>query len=313
MSQPSTDNAGVPERIRGLIDSHPVLLFMKGDRGAPQCGFSAQLVRILDSLLPEYGTFDVLSDPAVREGIKVFSQWPTIPQLYVRGEFLGGCDIVTDMHASGELFEALGLEAPPDKTPTLTITAAAAEALRRALEQSGGGELHIGVDARFANQLSVGPGAPGEIAVESNGIKVWMDRASAARADGATIDVIDTPQGLGFRIDNPNASTGQVEELAAAELRRWREEGRRFEFLDARTPEERAVASIDGAVLLTPEEAARLERLPKDTPMVFHCHHGGRSRAAAEHFASLGFSRLFNLTGGIEAWSLEVDSSVPRY
>jgi monothiol glutaredoxin len=255
----------------------------------------------------------VLADEQVREGIKVFSEWPTIPQLYVRGEFLGGCDIVTDMHASGELYQALGLEAPPEKVPALAITPAAAEALRRALEQSGQGDLHLEVDARFENRLSVGPRAPGELAVESNGITVWMDRASAARADGATIEAIDTPRGLGFRIDNPNAPTGHVEELAPAELRRWQQAGQRFELLDARTAEERAVASSAGSLLLTPEEAARLEGLPRDTTMVFHCHHGGRSRAAAEHFASLGFTRLFNLTGGIEAWSLEVDPSVPRY
>ena len=95
------------QRIQTIIDSDSVVLFMKGERRLPQCGFSAQLVQILDSMVPEYTTHDVLSDPEVRQGIKEFSNWPTIPQLYVRGEFLGGCDIVTELYRSGELQTAL--------------------------------------------------------------------------------------------------------------------------------------------------------------------------------------------------------------
>ena len=91
------------KRIESLIGSDRVVLFMKGDRRMPQCGFSAQLVRILDSHLPSYATVDVLRDPEVRQGIKEFTNWPTIPQLYVDGEFVGGCDIVTEMEQSGEL------------------------------------------------------------------------------------------------------------------------------------------------------------------------------------------------------------------
>jgi monothiol glutaredoxin len=96
------------QRIADLIASHRVVLFMKGTRQFPQCGFSAQVVAILDRLVPEYTTVDVLADPAIRQGIKEFSSWPTIPQLYVAGEFLGGCDIVTEMFQSGELRQTLG-------------------------------------------------------------------------------------------------------------------------------------------------------------------------------------------------------------
>ena len=91
------------EKISALVKSNPVMLFMKGTREVPQCGFSAQVVAILDRVAPEYTTFDVLADPTVREGIKEFSRWPTVPQLYVRGEFIGGCDIITEMFQSGEL------------------------------------------------------------------------------------------------------------------------------------------------------------------------------------------------------------------
>ena len=94
---------GTRAKIDRIIRENEVVLFMKGTRRMPQCGFSATLVQILDDLLPAYETVDVLSDPALRDGIKAFSEWPTIPQLYVRGEFVGGCDIVREMHARGEL------------------------------------------------------------------------------------------------------------------------------------------------------------------------------------------------------------------
>jgi monothiol glutaredoxin len=99
------------QRIEEMIASNDVVLFMKGNREAPQCGFSSTVVGILDSLIADYATADVLSDSAVREGIKEYSQWPTIPQLYVRGEFLGGCDIVQELAASGELAQSLGVDA----------------------------------------------------------------------------------------------------------------------------------------------------------------------------------------------------------
>ncbi len=91
------------ERIQAAIDSDRVVLFMKGTRDFPQCGFSARVVQMLDRLVPEYTTVDVLQDAEVRQGIKEFASWPTIPQLYVGGEFVGGCDIVTEMFQSGEL------------------------------------------------------------------------------------------------------------------------------------------------------------------------------------------------------------------
>jgi monothiol glutaredoxin len=97
-------------RIDQIIGSDRVVLFMKGSRRMPQCGFSATVVQILDRFVPEYTTVDVLADPRIREGIKEYSSWPTIPQLYVAGEFLGGCDIVREMYASGELQKALGGE-----------------------------------------------------------------------------------------------------------------------------------------------------------------------------------------------------------
>ena len=90
-------------QIDELVKSSDVVLFMKGNRRFPQCGFSSQVVAILDKLGATYKDVNVLQDPALRDGIKAYSEWPTIPQLYVKGEFVGGCDIVTEMFQSGEL------------------------------------------------------------------------------------------------------------------------------------------------------------------------------------------------------------------
>ena len=97
----------IAERIKHDITDNPVLLYMKGTPVFPQCGFSAAVVQILTTMGVKFKGIDVLADPEIREGIKVFSQWPTIPQLYVKGEFVGGCDIIREMYESGELQDYL--------------------------------------------------------------------------------------------------------------------------------------------------------------------------------------------------------------
>ena len=92
-------------RIDELINSNPIMVFMKGTKLMPQCGFSNNVVQILNSLGMHFETFDVLSDMEIREGIKEYSNWPTIPQVYLKGEFLGGSDILIEMYNSGELRE----------------------------------------------------------------------------------------------------------------------------------------------------------------------------------------------------------------
>ncbi len=100
-------DASTRQRIDELITEHPVLVFMKGNKLMPQCGFSNNVVQILQSLGVPFETFDVLADTEIRQGIKEFSDWPTIPQVYVKGEFLGGSDILIEMYNSGELREML--------------------------------------------------------------------------------------------------------------------------------------------------------------------------------------------------------------
>jgi monothiol glutaredoxin len=102
--------ADTKERIQALVENHPVLLFMKGSKLFPQCGFSNTAVQILNSFGVDYHTVDVLSDESIRSGIKDFSQWPTIPQLYLNGEFIGGSDIMIEMYQNGELGEIIEKE-----------------------------------------------------------------------------------------------------------------------------------------------------------------------------------------------------------
>jgi monothiol glutaredoxin len=100
-------DAVITDRIHQDITDHPVVLYMKGTPVFPQCGFSAAVVQILTHMGVKFKGIDVLGDPAIRQGIKEFSSWPTIPQLYVKGEFVGGCDIIREMFESGELKELL--------------------------------------------------------------------------------------------------------------------------------------------------------------------------------------------------------------
>ena len=98
------------ERIQTLIQSSPIFVFMKGTKLMPQCGFSNNVVQILNALGMNFETFDVLSDMEIRQGIKDYSEWPTIPQVYVKGEFMGGSDILIEMYNNGELKEKLEIE-----------------------------------------------------------------------------------------------------------------------------------------------------------------------------------------------------------
>ncbi len=189
----------ITDRIQG---SH-VVLFMKGNRRFPQCGFSSAVVNILDEMLSNYETINVLTEPELREGIKEFSQWPTIPQLYVNGQFVGGCDIVREMHASGELAKLLGVKLE-DLTPSITLTDAAARAFKEAASDEEDEALRLEISPRFEYQLYFGPRNEGDIEVSSNGVTICVDRASARRADGMSIDFVEGPGGAGFSIKNPN-------------------------------------------------------------------------------------------------------------
>lgn len=302
----------VQQRIAQLVKSNRVLLFMKGTPQAPQCGFSATVVGILGQYLPQYTTFDVLSDPEIRDGIKEYADWPTIPQLYVDGEFVGGCDIVREMDESGELVETLGDNVTLPDPPAITVTDSARATFEAALADADPGDLlRLSIDAGFQHDLALGPKRKVDVIVDAGGITFALDPASARRAEGLRIDYIEAPQ-AGFKMDNPQAPA-KVEPISAKDVKAMLDAGEDFVLLDVRTPAEYATASIAGARLMTKDVFAEVKALPKDTKLVFHCHHGMRSFQAAEHFTQQGFKQVFNLSGGIDAWSTFVDDSVPRY
>ena len=109
--------SGISDYIDSEVKSQDVVLFMKGTPGFPQCGFSGQVVQILDYLGVDYKGINVLTSAELRQGIKDYSNWPTIPQLYVKGEFVGGCDIIREMFQSGELTDHLAQAGVPHKAP----------------------------------------------------------------------------------------------------------------------------------------------------------------------------------------------------
>jgi monothiol glutaredoxin len=300
-------------KLESIVTSDAVVLFMKGSRSFPQCGFSARVVGMLNTLIPKYTTVNVLSDPDVRQGMKELSDWPTFPQLYVNGEFVGGADIVGQMFDSGELATRLGVEVAPAAPPEVTITPRAGAELRAALAEAGPGDVvHLTIDERFEHALDLGGKEAGHLTIESGGVTLQVDRASAGRAAGVVIDFIDGPGGSGFKIENPNRPPG-VKAVRPPELKALLDRGEVKELFDVRTPQERSITTLEPSRLFDDDAVAYLDGLPRDTPIVFFCHHGNRSQSAALHFLGKGFTRVYNLAGGLEAWAREVDPKMPRY
>jgi monothiol glutaredoxin len=301
------------QKIESLVTSDSVVLFMKGTRSFPQCGFSASVVNILNSLIPKYTTVNILAEADVRGGMKEFSDWPTFPQLFIKGEFVGGADIVRQMHEQGELEKKLGDLVVAAKAPNLTVTPRAAKELSAALAESSPGDvIHLTITPGWEHQLDLGGKEASHVTLTSNGVTVQLDRASAQRAEGVTIDFVESADGGGFKIENPNRPAA-VKQITPKELQSLVASGKVTEIYDVRTPKERETAKIAGTKLLDDAAMAAIEKLPKETPLAFHCHHGGRSKAAAEHFLKQGFTTVYNLAGGIDAWAKDVDPKVPRY
>jgi monothiol glutaredoxin len=258
----------------------------------------------------------VLSHAELRDGIKEFSEWPTIPQLFVNGQFVGGCDIVRALKESGELEQLLAAPAAPAApvapvaAPTIQVTSAALAAFQSALLDASDEVLHLKIDSRFQNDLYFAPREPGTLAVETSGLTLFLDSGSARRANGMSIDFVDGAN-AGFKIENPN-QPATVKQLSPAELKAMLDRGA-IELFDVRPDYEREIASI--AVARSLDEAGQkyLLSLEKNAPIAFLCHHGMRSQNAAEQILGEGFRNVYNVKGGIHAWSETVDQAVPRY
>jgi monothiol glutaredoxin len=298
--------------IDNLVKSNKVVLFMKGDKQTPQCGFSAQTIEALNSTGVDFETVNVLADPEIRQGIKEYSNWPTIPQLYVNQEFIGGSDIVTQMLAAGELHELLGVEYVAPKAPEIHLSDAFVAAIHSAMEGAGGdGMTRLQISPRFEYGIGMSQEAPGDFKVEANGLTILVDASTAERADGLHLDFKDGADG-GIVIDNPNEPPS-VRRLDVHSYKAMRDLNEPHQLLDVRTKEEWDIAHLEGATLLDDDGIRALEDLPKDTAIVLYCHHGIRSMQAAGQLLQKGFKKVYNLEGGIDAWSLQVDQGVPRY
>jgi monothiol glutaredoxin len=307
-----TTDTATHQRIDQLVKGNRVVLFMKGTRAQPRCGFSAAASGALDSLLDDYVDVDVLADEAIRSGIKAYGNWPTIPQLYIDGELIGGTDIIQSMLNTGELHRVLGVPEPDRTPPTLTISEPAAKAIREALADAGEDKLHLAIDARFQARFLLKPASGTELVTTVAGLEILFDLASAQRARGLEIDWTETVQGAGLVIRNPNAPP-PVEPMSVKELEAALAAGT-ITVIDVRPAADRLrVPFPPGADALDEDSHARLAALPKDTPLAFLCRVGNSSRSAAEHFRGLGFRKLYNVEGGIEAWSREVDAPGARY
>ena len=298
-------------RIDTLLSDNRVVLFMKGHPQAPQCGFSAKAAGALNSLGVQYAHVDVLADADIREGIKLYGEWPTIPQLYIGGELVGGSDIIEQMANSGELHGVLGLPLPDRTPPSIAIAPAALQMLRQAITDAGGDVVvRVDIDPQFRTRLHLAQAEANAITAEVDGVRVQFDMQGARRAEGLRIDWADDERGRGLVIDNPNAPA-PVRTISPRDAAERLRDGT-LEVVDVRPAEERALAAVRAQMLTLDDGLEPIAALPKDTALAFLCHHGNRSQQAAEHFRQQGFREVYNIAGGIDAWA-DVDPSIARY
>lgn len=300
------------QHIDSLINNNPVVLFMKGTKERPQCGFSRQVVEVLKNVVTDFVTIDVLSDPEIRDGIKAYSQWPTIPQLYINGEFIGGCDIVCELYDKNELQKLLQLESAK-VCPTINLSPSALEALKNAQKDAEEGEnIRITIGLNFEHSLSFDVVNEHDFYIEKDGVKICIDPYSAHRASNLSIDYVTENFDAGFVFTNPNEPP-LVKELSVEECKSLHDEGKDLLLIDVRPKDEWERAHIAIAKPLWAMSEEEVNALDKNQLLVLHCHHGGRSKRMAEALRMKGFTNVYNLTGGIDAWSKKIDVSIPVY
>lgn len=290
----------VRQRIEETIKSDRVVLFMKGTPKMPMCGFSARTAGILDGLVDTYVSVNVLDDNEIREGIKAYGNWPTIPQLYLDGELIGGCDIVGEMFNTGELHDMLGLEKPDRTPPEIEITETAAAKIRHFLEPYPEAYLHFAIGSDWSAQFNLGPREGHEVQTEAAGLTVLMDVQSAQRAKGARIDWVETVQGEGLKLDLPGAPPA-VRPMTPAQLQTRMNDGEAVLVVDTRPEAERQSNPLDFARPLDKALMEELEGKDRGMPLVFVCAHGVSSQDVAEHYRKRGFTEIYNLEGGAAA------------
>ena len=283
-------------KLQGMVDSHDIVLFMKGDRNQPQCGFSARVVGVLEELEVDYQTYNVFSDPDIRSGMKDFSQWPTFPQLYIKQEFVGGCDLVTEMMQNGELPQMLGVSLEEVSPPTIHLSPGIKALFAESLAQHEGG-IHLEVSKNYQYDLFVGPKSNGQIECLVEGIPFYFSRGSAKRANGISLDFKDGDQG-GVLIDNPNEP--KFQDIAVSDLEDWLQTNPNAKVYQIGVG---ADAVLPFATVLDGNAHREIESLPKDHPIAFMCMMGVRSQQASKSLVMQGYNNVFNVLGGLNAWT----------
>ena len=289
------------EKIDNLINENNILLFMKGDKFAPQCGFSAKVIEILNHYCSMYKTVNVLEDNNIREGIKEYSKWPTIPQLYVNKEFIGGCDILTEMHQSGDLLDIFNIKIKSSDNIKLEISKSAKSAFGKIISESNeGNTVRLSVDSKNNTNLSFEDKKDKDIQFEYDNFKLIIDPLSSSRITNLKIDFIEDKNSSGFSIINLDQDN--IEQIDAAKLKSMIENKEKFELIDVRTTQEYNENNISCARLLENIEDNFFDKLNKNTKLIFQCRSGKRSQNMALKFKEKGFKNIANLKGGILAW-----------
>jgi len=283
-------------KLQSMVDSHDVVLFMKGTRQQPQCGFSNRVVSILEELEIDYQTYNVFSDPDIRSGMKDFSMWPTFPQLYIKQEFVGGCDLVTEMMQSGELPGMLGVTLEDVEPPTVHCSPNILNLFKESLATHGGG-IHIDVSKNFQYDIFIGPKSNGQVESIVDGVPFYFSRGSAKRANGISLDFKDGDNG-GVLIDNPNEP--KFEDIAVSDVEAWVADNPTAKVYQIGVTAEQV---LPFATLLDANAHQEIGQLPKDHPIAFMCVMGVRSQHAAKDLAFQGYSNVFNIVGGLTAWN----------
>ena len=282
-------------KLQGMVDSHDIVLFMKGNRQQPQCGFSARVVSILEELEIDYQTYNVFSDPDIRSGMKDFSQWPTFPQLYINQEFVGGCDLVTEMMQSGELPGMLGVTLEDVEPPTIHCSPNILNLFKESLATHGGG-IHLDVTKNFQYDIFIGPKNNGQVETNVDGVPFFMSRGSAKRANGISLDFKDGDNG-GVLIDNPNEPKAQ--DITVTDIESWLKDNPSAKVYQIGVGADNL---LPFATIFDASAQQEIERLDKAHPIAFMCMMGIRSQQAAQNFALQGYTNVYNIVGGLNAW-----------
>ncbi len=295
-------NTETKEIIENLVNNNDCILFMKGTPSHPQCGFSSNTITILKDVLgDDFTTFNVLENNDVREGIKEYGNWPTIPQVYVKSELIGGNDIVTEMFNTGELHTMLNLP-QPDRTPAeINISEKAKENILSGIENIGSNVLMLSIDNQFNTRFSIDQPKGYEVISEIDEIKIYMDVGTAKKANGIEIDWVEDLQGAGLVIKNPNEPKS-VNQLTIESLKQGIESQVIEYIYDVRSEEQYNSQHIPGSKRLDKDNMQVIESLDKNTPLVFVCAVGNTSQGACEFYRKKGYTNINNLVGGVSAW-----------